>query len=129
MSRPRRWKSTLTDTVITVIGTKEAENGTRNNVPICMRICAYELDYGPVIDVKIECDIGYQNGVWIDHPFRLDSCVEPGSLIEVSEIIDDTPATRTLITELANPTEKKLYTTTDCSYRAALIASIKNFWS
>ena len=127
MSLPRRWKSTLVDTVITVIGTKD-EHGTRTNVPIDMKICAYELDYGPVIDVEIKCNIGYQPGIWIDHPLNL---VEPGSLIdyEVSEIIDDTPATRAIIAELANPVKKNLYTTTDCSYRAALIASLKNFWS
>ena len=135
MSLPRRWKSTLADKVITVIGTKD-EFGMRTNVPIDMKICAYELDYGPVIDVEIKCNIGYQPGIWIDHPLNLDkNCIDnPGILIdhtnyEVSEIIDDTPVTRAIIAELANPTEKNLYTTTDCTYRAALIASLKNFWS
>ena len=118
---PRRWKSTLVDTSITVIGFSDSK------VPIVVKILAYELDYGPVIDVQITCNIPYKPGVWGDHPMRIVSDNLPCS--EFSEIIDNTEVTRAIILDLANPEKKNLYTTTDCTYRAALIGSLKHFWS
>jgi hypothetical protein len=54
---PRRWKSTLVDAVLTVIGSKDEDGLSMTDVPIRMRIRAYELDYGPVIDLEIKCKI------------------------------------------------------------------------
>ena len=127
---PHRWKSTLADALLTVIGSKDEDGLSMTDVPIRMRIRAYELDYGPVIDLEIKCKVAYEPGIWIDHPLRIVYDKNShNTKYDVSEIIDDTPATRALIEELANPNSKKLYTTTDCSHRAALIASLRNFWS
>jgi len=116
-------KVNIADTTITVIGTKQDST----EVPIKITIVAYQLNYGPVIDIQIKCDVPYVYGEWIDHPFRTVYTNDFNN--EISEIIDDTPAIRAIIEELINPEEKKLYTTTDCTHRAALIASLNYFWS
>lgn len=124
MSTPcRKYKSTLVDTTIKVIGTKYGA------VPIDLKVVAYELSYGPVIDLTITASVPYTNPVeWSDHPFLLLKQQE-APRTSVSDIIDDTPAVRAILTELVQPEEFKLYTTTDCTHRAALIASLKYFWS
>lgn len=116
-------KVNIADTTVTVIGTKQDST----EVPIKIKIVANQLNYGPVIDIQINCDVPYVNGEWIDHPFR--TLYTKDFSNELSEIIDDTPAIRAIIEELINPNKKNLYTTTDCTHRAALIASLNFFWS
>ncbi len=137
MSKPcHRYESTLIDTTITVDGSKFDMFGYGEGngpVPIQVKITAYKLDYGPVIDLTITVSVPYTSPMdWSDHPFMLtkrdrDDKKTPKS--SVGEIIDDTPAVRAILTELAQPEKFKLYTTTDCTHRAALIASLEFFWS
>ncbi len=140
MSKPPcdNYKSTLVDTVITVKGSRfdlyGSDDGDGGSSDIKVTIKAYELTYGPVIDLTIKVNIPYTSPMnWSDHPFmylRQDKGVkEPTPRSYMGDIIDDTPAVRAILTELAQTEPFKLYTTTDCTHRAALIASLEYFWS
>jgi len=101
-------------------------------VPIKLSIEAIILDYGPVINLEIISDTPYfDDGMlsWSDHPFQwLDKkYFEDGEA--VGNIIDDTPATRALINELASSEPYKLYTTTDCTHKGRIIRALSLFWS
>jgi hypothetical protein len=112
----KNYKSTLADETIEVDGSVGS---------IQLRVQAYELDYGPVIELIIsvdnECVVG-------DHPFSTIDFrkVNKGT---IHEIIDDTPAIRSLISELVQKEKFELYSTTDCTHRAALIKALTLFWS
>jgi hypothetical protein len=116
-------KSVLCDTTITVIGCNDAED-----VPIELHVKAIELDYGPVIDFEVKASVPFTNMMdWSDHPFACSKeYMEDG---KVANIIDDTPMIRAMIMELVSLEEKKLYTTTECTYKARLIKAIASFWS
>ena len=127
MSAPcRNYESTLVDTTITVTGTKY------DAVPIQVKVTAYKLNYGPVIDLTITASVPYTNFMeWSDHPLMhlKHDKNEAGARSSMGEILDDTPAVRAILNELVQPEKFKLYTTTDCTHRAALIASLEHFWS
>lgn len=138
MSNPcENYKITLVDTVIVVQGTRmtmdscdfaeEAEDTT----PIHLAIKAYELNYGPVIDFTITSSVPFTNVMdWTDHPLMYVKKNHYDEKKSISEhIIDDTPAVRLLLQELAQKEPFKLYTTTDCTHRARLIQALENFWS
>jgi hypothetical protein len=137
MSEPcPNYKSTLVDTVITVEGlpfaidkcgfTEEASTTT----PIQVSIKAYELNYGPVIDYTIKCSVPFTDLMhWSDHPFMFSNKERSGKKTRSTNIIDDTPAVRAILQELAAKEAFQLYTTTDCTHRARLIQSLENFWS
>jgi len=115
-------KSILCNTMITVIATKDED------VPIELYVKAIELDYGPVIDFEVKASIPFTNIIeWCDHPFSCSTeYVENGM---VANIIEDTPVIRAMIMELVSSEKRKLYTTTDCTYKARLIKAIASFWS
>ena len=116
-------KSVLVDTTVTVIGSHETED-----VPIVLSVRAIELDYGPVIDFEVKASVPFTNMMeWSDHPFACS--VEYMENGKVANIIEDTPMIRAMITELVSKQEKKLYTTTECTYKARLIKAIASFWS
>jgi hypothetical protein len=48
---------------------------------------------------------------------------------KVANIIEDTPIIRAMIMDLVSTEKRKLYTTTDCTYKARLIKAIASFWS
>jgi len=117
-------KSVYAKADIIVLGNK---NGS--TVPIKISVVANELNYGPVIDLTIKCDVPYyESGFvdWSDHPLMWAKNVENG--VRVENIIDDTPAVRALIDELIGP-EKRLYTTTNCTHKGRLIRALMSFWS
>jgi len=119
-----KYKSTIADTTIIVFGSNMKQD---ENIPITLTIKAYELNYGPVIELTITVDIEY-DPYWSDHPFRhIEKYVESKKI--VSDIIDDTPAIRSIIKELTQKEPFKLYTTTDCTHRAGLIKALSYFWS
>lgn len=100
-----------------------------SHVSILMKVKVYEMDYGPVLKIKILTNVRFTDHMLGgDHPLMYaDEFLEEGKRL-VSEIVDDTPAVRALINELVS--EKiKLYTTTDCTHKARLIKSILSFWS
>jgi hypothetical protein len=112
----RNYKSTIADEIIEI-------DGSVGPIRLCVQ--AYELNYGPVIELIIsvddECVVG-------DHPFRM---IDFRKICRgtINEIIDDTPAIRSLISELVRKEKFELYSTTDCTHRAALIQSLTLFWS
>jgi hypothetical protein len=130
------YKSTLVDTVITVQGTRfdvdscgftEEESGT---TPIQVSMKAYELNYGPVLDYTIRCSVPFTDLMhWSDHPFMFSNKEQSGKKTTSTNIIDDTPAVRAILEELAAKEPFKLYTTTDCTHRARLIQALESFWS
>ena len=92
---------------------------------IQLRVEAYKLTYGPVIEIRISVDkqcIGSEHPFILINPFK----IEKG---KVEDIIDDTPAIRGIINELVQKKKFKLYSTSDCIHRAALIRSLTLFWS
>ena len=115
-------KSILCDKTVTVIGTKD------DDISIQLHVKAIELDYGPVIDFEVKASIPFTNMMdWSDHPFACSTeYMEDGT---VANIIEDTPAIRAMIMELVSEEKRKLYTTTDCTYKARLIKAIASFWS
>jgi len=115
----------IIDTTLTVNGMNL--HGTR--VPILMKVKVYELNYGPVLKVKILTNVRFTDHMLGgDHPLMYaDEFLEEGKRL-VAEIVDDTPAVRALINELVSE-KRKLYTTTDCTHKARLIKSILTFWS
>ena len=119
-----KYKSTIADTTIIVDGSNMKYTEKR---PIKLTIKAYELNYGPVIDLTITVDIKYDN-YWSDHPFKHIDNYDDSKYI-VSDIIDDTPAIRSIIKELIQKEPFNLYTTTDCTHRAGLIKALSYFWS
>lgn len=129
-------KNVLVDTSISVIGNTFQ---SRTGVPIQMHVKAIELDYGPCIHFTVRTDKPFAHSMdWDDHPFRgvvkdrdETETVNRNAkgVIEISEILDDTPAVHAMIKELVETTEKKLYTGTDCTHRARLIAALRMFWS
>ena len=137
MSKPcHRYESTLIDTTITVDGSKfdlYDYGGDTGPTPIQVKVTAYKLDYGPVIDLTITVNVPYTGPMnWSDHPLMLtkqDRDDKNAHRSSIGEIIDDTPAVRAILNELVQPEKFKLYTTTDCTHRAALIASLEFFWS
>lgn len=120
-------KSILHDVTLTIHGSGMY---SVTKIPITLRILVKELKYGPVLDLTITSNVPYTNLLdWDDHPLMR---VEKKHLIDgkkVEEIIDDTPAIRAVIAELVNKDELKLYTTTDCTHRAQLIAFLTTVWS
>jgi hypothetical protein len=116
-------KSILCNTTITVIGSND--DGA---VSIELHVMAIELDYGPVIDFEVKASVPFTNMMdWSDHPFACSTdYMENG---KVANIIEDTPCIRAMIMELVSLDERKLYTTTDCTYKARLIKAIASFWS
>ena len=129
MSEPcRNYKNTLADTIITVEGSRF---NSMKKVPIQLSIKVYELNYGPVLDYEIKSNIPFTHPMdWDDHPFMY--CKQHGeqsNRYTSENIIDDTPAVRLLVQELVEKEPFKLYTTTDCTHRARLIAALENFWS
>ena len=131
MSNPSKVKSVLHDVTYTVIGHRAQ---SRDDVPIKLSIKALELTYGPCIDLTITADVPCEMGwSWDDHPLllcraRSDKNRE-SPVTGAGEILDDTPAVRALLAELCDPAEKKLYTGTDTTHRARLIAALEMFWS
>ena len=131
------YKSTLVDTVITVQGTKMTTDScdfteeASDTTPIQVSIKVYELNYGPVLDYTITSSIPFTNVMdWTDHPLMYVKKNHYDEKKSISEnIIDDTPAVRLLIQELAAKEPFKLYTTTDCTHRARLIQALETFWS
>jgi hypothetical protein len=116
-------KSILVDTSITVIGTNDD-----GDIPIQLDVKAIELDYGPVIDFEVSSSAKFTNMIdWSDHPFMCSNEYMEDNT--VSNIVDDTPAIRALIEELVSPVKRKLYTSTDCTYKARLIKAILTFWT
>ena len=119
-----RTKSILSKGSLTVQGSKDGE-------PVPMRITyeVRELTYGPVLNIRIKCDVPYDkdgDDYWDDHPFMWADHVEEGT--KIGNIVDDTPAVRALVAELsAAPT--KLYTTTDCTHKGRIIRALCLFWS
>lgn len=132
----RNYKSTLVDTIITISSSgssfdNDDEFNGMDRVPIQVTIKAYELSYGPVIDYDIKVSVPYTNPMdWDDHPFmylKQDNAQEKRTTS--GNIIDDTPAVRAILQELVKAEPFKLYTTTDCTHRARLIAALDSFWS
>ena len=116
-------RSVLVDTTLKVTGSNDD-----GDVPITLRVKAIELDYGPVIKFGVKSSVKFTNMVeWSDHPFMCSTEYMNGNT--VSNIIDDTPAIRAMIMELVSLEKKKLYTSTDCTYKARLIKAISSFWS
>jgi hypothetical protein len=90
------------------------------------------LKYASVIELLITSDTPYDSNnpmEWDDHPFKYVDSNHIENNDTVADIIDDTPATRALIEELAEFEPKKLYTTTDCTHRSRIIRSLTLFWS
>ena len=119
-----KYKSTITDSTIIVYGSNINHD---EKIPIKLTIKAYELNYGPVIELSITVDTKYDD-YWSDHPFMhlRDNCK---SINKDSDIIDDTPAIRSIIKELIQKEPFKLYTASDCTHRAGLIKALSYFWS
>jgi hypothetical protein len=116
-------KSILCDTHVTVIGSNDD-----GDIPIILHVKAIELDYGPVIDFEVSCSEKFTNFMeWSDHPFACSKEYMEGD--KVANIIEDTPVIRAMIAELISEIERKLHTTTDCTYKARLIKAIASFWS
>jgi hypothetical protein len=150
MSKPSKVKSVLHDVTITVTGHRAQ---SREDVPIKLTIKALELTYGPCIDLSISVDVPCEMGwSWDDHPLLLCRARQEKNREEpvkgAGEILDDTPAVRALLAELVSwpgqlpcegtgsassklcdPTTRKLYSGTDTTHRARLIASLEMFWS
>lgn len=133
--KPPRVKSVLHDCTVLVQGSKhDPELPYADSVEIKMTIKVLELNYGPCLDwsltVDVPCEMGW---AWDDHPLLLcrdrksESRTEPVS--EVGEILDDTPAIRAILADLCDSEPRKLYTGTDCTHRARLIAALEMFWS
>ena len=119
------------DVTITVVGHKAQ---SRDDVPIKMTIKALELNYGPCIDLSITVDVPCEMGwSWDDHPLLLCRARQEKDrehpVTGAGEILDDTPAVRALLAELCDATPKKLYSGTDTTHRARLIAALEMFWS
>jgi hypothetical protein len=130
-SKPTRIKSILHNVTLTVTGRRAQEH---EDVPIKLSILALELNYGPCIDLTIKVDVPCEMGwSWDDHPLlhcraRQDQKrTEP--VTGAGEMLDDTPAVRAMLAELCDPAERKLYTGTDSTHRARLIAALEMFWS
>jgi len=119
-----RTKSILSKGSLTVEGSKDGEK-----TPIKITYEVRELTYGPVLNIRIKCDVPYNKDdveFWDDHPFMWADHVEDGT--KLGNIVDDTPAVRALVNELsAEPA--KLYTTTDCSHKGRIIRALCLFWS
>ena len=112
------------NTTLVIMGVKENEE---EDVPITVTVDAKSKPYGPVITVKITCDIPYVKHKWADHPLmHVKSNYIENSV--ATNIIDDTPAIRALIDELVGD-PLKLYTTTNCTHKGRLIRAILSFWS
>lgn len=132
----RNTKSVLVDTTVEVVSN---EFNRSDPVLIKMHVRAIELNYGPCIHFTVRVDRGFQHSMdWDDHPFRgatkesdVDERVNCGDdgIVEMGDIVDDTPAVRAMITELVGTAQEKLYSGTDCTHRARLIACIRMFWS
>lgn len=119
-----RTKSILSKGSVTVEGSKDS-----TPVPIKITYEVRELTYGPVLNIRIKCDVPYIEGdesYWSDHPFMWEKHVEDGRKVE--NIVDDTPAVRALVAELSAP-PVNLYTTTDCSHKGRIIRALCLFWS
>lgn len=130
-------RSVLADVTITVMANRAQE---RDDIPVKLTIKAIELNYGPCIHFEATVDVGFvpKGWHWDDHPFRgatKDSDThEPenssaAGVTSISDIVDDTPAVRALITEVANPMPPKLYVGTECTHRARLLSAIRSFWA
>jgi hypothetical protein len=118
-------KSILFDKEITLKCTQMDDIG--NELDIILHIKAIELNYGPVLNLTITASIPYMKDTFEDHPFMF---VSPDHLEEgqIGEIIDDTPAIRSLIEELcAEPC--RLYTGTWEDHCKRIIKSLTFFWS
>jgi hypothetical protein len=120
-------KSTLHDVTLTIHGSRFMSDV---KTPIMLTIVVKELNYGPVLDILIHADVPFTGAMhWDDHPLsRVDKEHLSGGK-KIDEIIDDTPAIRAVIAELVNPEKQNLYTTTDCTHRAQLIAFLASCWS
>jgi hypothetical protein len=119
----KHMKSVLCDKVITVIGSNDD-----GDVPIQLHVKAIELNYGPVIDFEVKTSVFYTDIMdWSDHPFSCSKEYMEGNT--VANIIEDTPCIRAMIMELVSEEKRKLYTTTECTYKARLIKAIASFWS
>ncbi len=141
MSIPKpssRVKSVLHACTAIVQGSKHGEDDDgmpiSETIEITMTIQVLELNYGPCLDWTLTVDVPCEKGwIWDDHPLLLcrarksEDNEEPVS--KVGEILDDTPAVRAMLAELCNPEPKKLYTGTDCTHRARLIAALELMWS
>lgn len=124
-------KSVLHDVTITVVGRRAQ---SCDDVPIKMTIKALELNYGPCIDLSITVDVPCEMGwSWDDHPLLLCRARQEKDrtrpLTGAGEILDDTPAVRALLKELCDPAQKKLYSGTDTTHMARLIAALELMWS
>jgi hypothetical protein len=120
-------KSVLHDISYTVIGHR---CGERENVPIVIHVKAIELDYGPCIDWSLTASVPCSRGEWDDHPLSLIRAMkDAGPVSSCGEILEDTPAVRAMLAELCQSSERKMYSTTDTTHRARLIAALEMMWS
>jgi hypothetical protein len=122
-------KSVLHDISYTVTGHRFGE---REQVPIVFHVKAIELDYGPCIDWSVSASVPCEKGMWGDHPLahvRALNEKDTSSVSTCGEILEDTPAVRAMLVELCQSEERKMYSTTDTTHRARLIAALEMFWS
>jgi len=102
-------------------------NDMNNHSDVVLHIKAIELDYGPVINLSIIASIPYKNEEFEDHPF-LFVCPDHIEDGQFGEILDDTPAVRSLIEELCGEPHK-LYTGTWGDHCKRIIKTLTLFWS
>jgi len=120
----------IADRTITVISTIDDQE-----VKVQMKIYAVTRvatdESGEIIDVTVTCDVPYRPKQRRDHPlayvcshdYPYDKCYS------FDTSVNDTPAIRALIEELANPNEyNDLYHRSDCTHRSSLLKAIDTFW-
>lgn len=95
---------------------------------ISVSVNVVEMTYGP-LHVSITTNEKFSGDIMDQHPFMY----APAHLItdgnRFCEILENTPAVRAILEELANPAPLNLYTTTQMCHTARLIKSLANFWS
>ncbi len=117
-------RAVVVNKVITITSIKENIHYQSKEVPIKMKVTAFQLMNGQIA-LKIATNIS-NKGNWSVHPFRyLDGKKDVDKIVG---ILPDTPGIRQIINDLTQESEFKLYTSYDGDYRAKLIDTLHSMF-
>lgn len=117
-------KTIIVNKVVTIISFQEINFCQTKEIPIMMKVTAFQLMNGQIA-LKIATNIS-NKGNWSIHPFRYLNSKKAVS--KIVGMLPDTPGIRQIINDLTNESEFKLFTTYDGDYRASLINNLHSMF-
>ncbi len=94
---------------------------------IVLFVKVVSLKYGP-LQCTLHTEKAFSGDITENHPFMYMDTRYVTAGRTVCEFVEDTPAIRAILQEIATPDAVEMFTTTQICHKARLIKSLVNFW-